>query len=103
MKKLFPIKRNKVGIYLNLDFYCCAETPWPKQLKEERVYSGYTSRSLEEIRTGTQTGQDLEARADAEGHCLLTCFHSLLNLLFYRTMEHQPRYGTTHNGLAYPH
>jgi hypothetical protein len=27
MKKLFPIKRNKVGIYLNLDFYCCAETP----------------------------------------------------------------------------
>jgi hypothetical protein len=29
--------------------------------------------------------------------------HGLLNLLSYRTQDHQPRDGATHNGLGPPH
>ena len=37
-----------------------------------------------------------------EGSYLLTCALYLLNLHFYRTQDHQPRDGPTHNGLGSP-
>jgi hypothetical protein len=49
-----------------------------KQAGEERVYSAYTSILLfitKEVRTGTQTGQEAGADAEAmEGCSLLACF-----------------------------
>ena len=50
-------------------------------------------------------GRNLEAGADAEvieGCCLLACSHGLLSLLSYRTQDHQPIDGTTHNSLGPP-
>jgi hypothetical protein len=50
-------------------------------------------------KTGTQTEpENLEAEADAEavvGCCFLSCS--------YKTQDHQPRDGPTHNGLGPPH
>jgi hypothetical protein len=49
-----------------------------KQIGEERVYSAYSSTLLfitEEVRTGTQTGQEAGADAEAmEASSLLACF-----------------------------
>jgi hypothetical protein len=49
-----------------------------KQVGEERVYSAYTSTLLfitEEVRTGTQAGQEAGADTEAmEGCYLLACF-----------------------------
>jgi hypothetical protein len=49
-----------------------------KQVGEERVYSAYNSTQLfitKEVRTGTQTGQEAGADAEAmEGCSLLACF-----------------------------
>jgi hypothetical protein len=51
-----------------------------KQVGEEKVYSTYTfhiavDQSPKEIRTGTQTGQESEADAEAMERCsLLACF-----------------------------
>jgi hypothetical protein len=49
-----------------------------KQVEEERVYSAYNSILLfitKEVRTGTQTGQEAGADAEAmEGCSLLACF-----------------------------
>jgi hypothetical protein len=43
-----------------------------KQVGEERVYSAYLTK---EVRTGTQTGQEAGADAEAmEGCSLLACF-----------------------------
>jgi hypothetical protein len=52
-----------------------------KQVGEERVYSAYNSILLfipKEVRTGTQTGEETGADAEAmEGCSLLACFHWL--------------------------
>jgi hypothetical protein len=73
-----------------------------KQVREERVYSAYTSTLLfitKEVRTGTQAGQEAGVDAEAmEGWYLLPCFHGLLSFLSYRTQDHQTRDGITHNG-----
>jgi hypothetical protein len=49
-----------------------------KQVGEERVYSAYTSILLfitKEVRTGTQTVQEVGADAETlEGYSLLACF-----------------------------
>jgi hypothetical protein len=49
-----------------------------KQVREESIYSAYTSILLfitKEVRTGTQAGQEAEADAEAmEGCYLLACF-----------------------------
>jgi hypothetical protein len=47
-----------------------------KQVVEERVYSAYISILLtKEVKTGTQTGQEAGADAEAmEGCSLLACF-----------------------------
>jgi hypothetical protein len=76
-----------------------------KQVEEERVYSAYTSMLLfitKEIRTGTQTGQEAGAGAEAKEECsLLACFPWLSSpglLSLYRTQYYQPRDGPTHKG-----
>jgi hypothetical protein len=55
-----------------------------KQVGEERVYSAYISILLfitKEVRTGTQTGQEAGADAEAmEGCYLLACFTWLTQL-----------------------
>jgi hypothetical protein len=63
---------------LSQGFYSCTNIMTKKQVGEERVYSAYTSILLfitKEARTGTQTGQEAGADAEAmEGCFLLACF-----------------------------
>ena len=64
------------------------------------------SPSLEEVRTGTQTGQEPGAGADAEameGAAYWLASRDLLSLLSYRTQDHQPTDGPTHRGLGISH
>ena len=67
-----------VGLCLSQDFYSCTNIMTKKQVGEERVYLAYTSILLfitKEVRTGTQTGQEAGADAEAmEGCSLLACF-----------------------------
>jgi hypothetical protein len=73
-----------------------------KQVGEERVYSAYTSTLLfitKEVRTGTQTGQEAGADAEAWRDALYwLASHGLLSLLSYRTQDYQPRDSPTHKG-----
>ena len=63
---------------LSQGFYSCTNIMTKKQVGEERVYSAYTSILLfitKEVRTGTQTGQEAGADAEAMEECyLLACF-----------------------------
>ena len=63
---------------LSQGFYSCTSIMTKKQVGEERVYSAYTSTLLfitKEVRTGTHTGQEAGADAEAmEGCSLLPCF-----------------------------
>jgi hypothetical protein len=63
---------------LSRGFYSCTNIMTKKQVGEERVYSAYNSILLfitKEVRTGTQTGQEAGADAEAmEGCSLLACF-----------------------------
>jgi hypothetical protein len=65
-------------IYLSQGFYSCTNIMTKKQVGEERVYWAYTSMLLfiiQEVRTGTQAGQETGADAAAmEGCYLLACF-----------------------------
>jgi hypothetical protein len=62
---------------LSQGFYSCTNIMTKKQVGEERVYLAYTSMLLfitKEVRTGTQTGQEAGADAEAmEGCSLLAC------------------------------
>jgi hypothetical protein len=62
---------------LTQGFYSCTNIMTKNQVGEERVYSAYTSTLLfttKEVRTGTQTGQEEGADAEAmEGCSLLAC------------------------------
>ena len=76
-----------------------------KQVGKERVYSAYTSKLFlvtEEIRTGTQAGQEAGADTEAMEGCYWLASPGLLSLLSYRTQVYQPRDGTTHNGPSDP-
>jgi hypothetical protein len=68
---------NKDAICLSQGCYSCTNIMTKKQVGEERVYSDYTSILLfltKEVRTGTQTGQEAGADAEAmEGCSLLAC------------------------------
>jgi hypothetical protein len=83
---------------------------WPKQLGEERVYSTYGSISLYIIKgsqhRNSQPGKNLEAGADdARPQRRATYWlvlHDVFSLCSYRSKDHQPRVGTTHNGLDPP-
>ena len=56
------------------------------------------SPSLEEVRAGTETGLELMHRS-WRGAAYWLSPHGLLSLLFYRTQDHQPKGGSTFNGL----
>ena len=54
-------------------------------------------------RKGLKQNRNLEARADAEAMeewCLLACIPWFAQPISYRTQDHQPRDGTSHNGLG---
>jgi hypothetical protein len=80
-----------------------------KQVGEERVYSAYTSKLLF-ITKGSQDRNWNRARTwrkepmqrpwRAVTYWLVP--HGLLSLISYRTQDHQPRVGSTHNGLGPP-
>ena len=69
-------------------FYCSDETI-PKSKSQGKEFMWFTlphhgNRSLKEVRTGTQAGQNLEAGAGAEameGCCLLACSSCVFSLL----------------------
>ena len=69
-----------MDVCLSQGFYSCTNIMTKKQVREEKVYSAYTSILLfiiKEVRTGTETGKELEAGADGdvtEESCLLACF-----------------------------
>jgi hypothetical protein len=73
-----------------------------KQVGEGRVYSAYNSILLlitKEVRTGTQTGQEAGADAEAmEGCSLLACFLWLAQPALLENQDYQPRDGPTHKG-----
>ena len=62
------------------------------------------SLSLKKTRTGTQSGQEPEAGADTEAVEGAAYWLVLLDFqyAFYRTQDHLPRDGTTHNRLGPP-
>jgi hypothetical protein len=73
-----------------------------KKFGEEKVYFDLQLETIiKEVRAGTQTGQEPRCTSGCRGHggVFLT---GLLNLHSYRTQDHQPRGGTTHNGLYPP-
>ena len=65
------------------------------------------SPSLKELGQELTQGRNLEVGADAEameGAAYWLAPHGLFSLLSYRTQDHQPRGGTTHQGLcSLPH
>ena len=70
---------------------------------KERVSLAYTSIALfimKDVRTETQTGQEPGGRRLNAAYWLVQA--GLLSLLSYRTQDHQPRDGTTHNGPSLP-
>ena len=59
--------------------------------------------SLKEARARTKEGRNPEAGADAEawsGAAYWIAPHCLLSLIYNRAWDHQPRDGSTHNGLG---
>lgn len=72
---------------------------------EEKDYFAYPTHccfSLKEVRAGTLTGKELEARADAEAMEVVAGWlasHGLLSLPPYRTQDHQLSNAITHHGL----
>jgi hypothetical protein len=80
-----------------------------KQVEEKRVYSVYTS-TLLFITKGSQNRnshmaetwrQELMQRPWRDAAYWIAS-PGLLILLSYRTQDHQPRDGTTHNGPSHP-
>jgi hypothetical protein len=71
-------QRLMLGICLSQGFYSCTNIMTKRQVREERVYSAYTSVLLfitKEVRPGTQAFQKAGADAEAmEGCSLLACF-----------------------------
>jgi len=80
-----------------------------KKVGKERVYSAYTSTLLlitkgSQERNSHRAGtwrQELMQRPWRDIAYWLAS-PGLLNLLSYRTQDHQPRVGTTHNGPSHP-
>jgi hypothetical protein len=76
-----------------------------KQVGEEKVYSAYTS-TLLFITKGSQDRNSHRAGTWREEMMGVAAYWlaspALLSLLSYRTQNHQPRDGTTHNGPFHP-
>jgi hypothetical protein len=90
---------------LNQGFYYYDKTLTKGKVGKERFYLAYTSTSLFIIegcqgRNSNRPGtwrQELMERPRRDVYWLA---HGLLNLLSYRTQDHQTRDGTTYNGLG---
>jgi hypothetical protein len=72
--RTFHPKTKEYTFCLSQGFYSCTNIMTKKQVGEERVYSAYTSiqyccSSPKEVRTGTQTGQEAGADAEATKGC----------------------------------
>jgi hypothetical protein len=73
-----------------------------KQVGEERVYLAYTSTSLQSTegsqdRNSDKQGRNLQRPWKSLANCL--AFHGFPSLFAYGTQDHQPRDGSTLNGL----
>jgi hypothetical protein len=92
------------GLLSYWSFYCSDKHHNHKQLGKERVcfnipLSSHSS-LLRVLGAGTQ-GRNLEAGSGAEAMAGVLLTDSL-SLISYSTQDHQPRDGTTHNGLGSP-
>jgi hypothetical protein len=75
-----------------------------KKVGEERIYSAYPFTEASQDRNSSRAGtwrQELMQRLWRVTAYWLAP-HGLLSLLSYRTKDHQPRDGTTHNELDPP-
>ena len=84
-------------------FCCCDRHCDLKQAEEDRVYLADTSDhspSLKQVRAGTWRQELMQKPWRGAAYWL--ALHGLLSLLSYRTQDHQPRDGPTHNGLGPP-
>jgi len=80
-----------------------------KQIRQERVYSAYTSTLLFNTKGSKDRsshwagawGQELMQRT-WRGTAYWLASPGLLSLLSYGTQDHQPRDGTTHKGPSHP-
>jgi hypothetical protein len=77
-----------------------------KQVLEERVFGLHSHIVVHHRRRSGQEltqGRNLEAGADTEDLEAAAYWHAcpgLLSFLSYRTLDYQPRYNTTQNGLS---
>jgi hypothetical protein len=76
-----------------------------EQVGEERVYSAYTFHIA--VHHHRKSGQELKQVRKQElmqrpwqGAAYWLASPGLLSLLFYRTQDYQPRYGTIHKGIS---
>jgi hypothetical protein len=98
-----------IGWCLSQGFYSCTNIMTKKQVGEERVYSAYTSTLLfitkgSQGRNSHRAGTWRQELMQRPWRDVLYWLASpgLLSLLSYRTQDHQPRDGTTHNGPSHP-
>lgn len=102
-------KRFWTFCYLSQGYYCCDKTPWPNQPEEERVCLAYASTALfitegGQNRSSSRAGswrQELMQRP-WQGAAYWFVPLGLFSLFSYRTQDHQPRCGPTHNRLGLP-
>jgi len=92
---------NIIQYCISQGFYSCTNIMTKKQVREESVYSAYTSTLLFLTKGRQDWKQELMQRPRRDVTYWLAS-PGLLSLLSYRTEDYQPRDGTTHNGLGPP-
>lgn len=86
----------------SLGLYCCDNQHWSEATQEEKdLQVTLSSRKSEQELKGGTWRQVLEQGQWKNAAYWLTP-HGLFNLLLYRTQDHQPKYGSPHNGLGPP-
>ena len=91
------------GYTLSQSFYCCDKTPWPNETWRENDFLDYACKDLRigiQNRTGSQRQKLIQMPQRSVAYLLAP--HGLFGLLSYRPQDHQPRDGSTHNGLYPP-
>jgi hypothetical protein len=90
---------------LSQGFYCCIKQhDQESSLREKGLFSLYLYITLHyqrKSRTGTWR-QELMQRPWVGGYACWLAHHGLFILLSYRTQDHQPRHGRSHNELCPP-
>lgn len=116
MLMMFPFIVSKTILQLEIQLsgclraYCCDETPLPKSKLGRKEFSWltlpYHCSSWKEVRTKTQMAgtcrQEL-IQSPLRDAAYWLGPNDLLSLLSYKTQNHQPKNGTTHNGPGPPH